>query len=123
MEDFIFRALLAAIGISIIAGSLGCFVIWRRMSYFSESISHSALLGVSLGLISGLDIHIGLIVVGVLFATLIVALQQKDFLSNDAILGIQALPKDTQQNTHQHKNSINPNNILIADRQNITKQQ
>ncbi|SSC07681.1 metal ABC transporter permease [bacterium endosymbiont of Bathymodiolus sp. 5 South] len=88
MEDFIFRALLAAIGISIIAGSLGCFVIWRRMSYFSESISHSALLGVSLGLISGLDIHIGLIVVGVLFATLIVALQQKDFLSNDAILGI-----------------------------------
>jgi zinc transport system permease protein len=40
---------------------------------------------VSLGLISGLDIHIGLIVVGVLFATLIVALQQKDFLSNDAI--------------------------------------
>jgi zinc transport system permease protein len=39
MEDFIFRALLAAIGISIIAGSLGCFVIWRRMSYFSESIS------------------------------------------------------------------------------------
>jgi hypothetical protein len=94
MEDFIFRALLAAIGISIIAGSLGCFVIWRRMSYFSESISHSALLGVSLGLISGLDIHIGLIV-----------------------------PKDTQQNTHQHKNGINPNNILIADRQNITKQQ
>jgi zinc transport system permease protein len=88
MEDFIFRALLAAIGISIIAGSLGCFVIWRRMSYFSESISHSALLGVSLGLVSGLDIHIGLIVVGVLFATLIVALQQKDFLSNDAILGI-----------------------------------
>jgi hypothetical protein len=31
------------------------------MSYFSESISHSALLGVSLGLVRGLDIHIGLI--------------------------------------------------------------
>jgi zinc transport system permease protein len=44
------------------------FVNLAAMSYFSESISHSALLGVSLGLISGLDIHIGLIVVGVLFA-------------------------------------------------------
>jgi zinc transport system permease protein len=88
MEDFIFRALLAAIGISIIAGSLGCFVIWKRMSYFSESISHSALLGVSLGLASGLGIHFGLVLVGAVFALLIVVLQERKFLSNDAILGI-----------------------------------
>jgi len=88
VEDFILRAILAAIGISIIAGSLGCFVIWKRMSYFSESISHSALLGVSLGLVSGLGLHFGLIVVGVIFAILIVVLQQRKFLSNDAILGI-----------------------------------
>lgn len=88
MEDFIIRAALAAIGISIIAGSLGCFVIWKRMSYFSESISHSALLGVSLGLISGLGLHFGLLIVGMIFAILIVILQQRQFLSNDAILGI-----------------------------------
>jgi len=88
MEDFIIRGLVAAIGISIIAGSLGCFVIWKRMSYFSESISHSALLGVSLGIASGIGIHFGLLIVGVLFASLIVILQQRKFLSNDAILGI-----------------------------------
>ena len=88
MEDFILRAILAAIGISIIAGSLGCFVIWKRMSYFSESISHSALLGVSLGIASGLGIHFGLVLVGTLFALLIVVLQERKFLSNDAILGI-----------------------------------
>lgn len=88
MEDFILRAVLAAIGISIIAGSLGCFVIWKRMSYFSESVSHSALLGVSLGLASGLGIHFGLVIVGVIFAILIVILQRRQFLSNDAILGI-----------------------------------
>ncbi|MBA5248643.1 MAG: metal ABC transporter permease [Gammaproteobacteria bacterium] len=88
MEDFIFRAILAAIGISIITGSLGCFVIWKRMSYFSESISHSALLGVSLGLASGLGLHFGLIIIGIVFALLIVILQQRQFLSNDAILGI-----------------------------------
>ncbi len=88
MEDFIFRALLAAIGVSVIAGSLGCFIIWKQMSYFAESISHSALLGIALGLASGLGIHIGLIFIGVLFAALIVFLQQIDFLSNDTILGI-----------------------------------
>ena len=88
MEDFIVRALIAALGISIITGSLGCFVIWKRMSYFSESISHSALLGVSLGLATGLSIHTGLVVIGVIFASLIVVLQQRKILSNDAILGI-----------------------------------
>ncbi len=88
MEDFIIRALIAALGISIITGSLGCFVIWKRMSYFSESIAHSALLGVSLGLATGLGIHIGLVVIGVIFASLIVILQQRNILSNDAILGI-----------------------------------
>lgn len=88
IEDFILRAFLAGIGISIIAGSLGSFVIWRRMSYFSESISHSALLGVALGIASGLNLHFSLVLVGALFASLIVILQAKHFLSNDAILGI-----------------------------------
>ena len=88
MDDFIYRAIVASIGVSIIAGSLGCFVIWKRLSYFSDSISHSALLGVALGLVTGLGINLGLVIVGGLFATLIVVLQQKDFWSNDAVLGI-----------------------------------
>jgi zinc transport system permease protein len=88
MDDFIYRALMASIGVSVIAGSLGCFVIWKRLSYFSDSISHSALLGVALGLATGLGINFGLIIVGGLFATLIVFLQQKEFWSSDAVLGI-----------------------------------
>ena len=88
MEDFIYRALLASFGVSVIAGSLGCFVIWKRLSYFSDSISHSALLGVALGLATGLGINFGLVLVGALFSILIVILQQKDFWSSDAVLGI-----------------------------------
>ena len=88
MDDFIYRALMASIGVSVIAGSLGCFVIWKRLSYFSDSISHSALLGVALGLATGLGINFGLVIVGGLFAILIVILQQKDFWSSDAVLGI-----------------------------------
>ena len=88
MEDFIINAILATIGISIIAGSLGCFIIWRRLAYFSDSISHSALLGISLGIVSGLNIHFGLILVSTLFAFFIVILQKKSVLPSDAILGI-----------------------------------
>ena len=88
MEDFISRALISSLAVAIIAGSLGCFVIWKRLSYFSDSISHSALLGVGLGIISGLGINFGLIIVGIIFAFLVVFLQNRGMLSNDAILGI-----------------------------------
>ena len=48
LDDFFVRALIAGTGIALVAGPLGCFVIWRRLSYFGDTLSHSALLGVTL---------------------------------------------------------------------------
>ncbi len=48
LDDFFTRALVAGIGVALVAGPLGCFIVWRRMAYFGDTISHSALLGVSL---------------------------------------------------------------------------
>ena len=48
LDDFFIRALIAGIGVAIVTGPLGCFVIWRRLSYFGDTLSHSALLGVTL---------------------------------------------------------------------------
>ena len=47
-DDIFMRALVAGIGIAIVTGPLGCLVIWRRLSYFGDTLSHSALLGVTL---------------------------------------------------------------------------
>ena len=47
-DDFFIRALLAGLGIAIVTGPLGCFIIWRRLSYFGDTLAHSALLGVTL---------------------------------------------------------------------------
>ncbi|MEK9574835.1 MAG: metal ABC transporter permease [Gammaproteobacteria bacterium] len=88
MEDLIYRVILAGVGVAIIAGILGCFVIWKRMSYFSESISHSALLGVALGVASGFGLQSGLLITAVIFAVIIAYMQNQDYFSNDAILGI-----------------------------------
>ena len=49
MIDFLLYALLAGLGVALVAGPLGCFVVWRRMAYFGDTLAHSALLGVSLG--------------------------------------------------------------------------
>ena len=49
-DDFIIRAFAAGIGLALITGPLGCFIIWRRLSYFGDTIAHSALLGVVIAL-------------------------------------------------------------------------
>ena len=48
LDDFFIRALIAGIGIAIVTGPIGCFVIWRRLSYFGDTLAHSALLRVTL---------------------------------------------------------------------------
>ena len=48
-DDFFIRALIAGIGISLVTGPIGCFIIWRRLSFFGDTLSHSALLGVTIG--------------------------------------------------------------------------
>ena len=47
-DDFFIRALVAGIGVAIVTGPLGCFVVWRRLSYFGDTLAHSALLGVTM---------------------------------------------------------------------------
>lgn len=90
VDDFILRALAAGIGVALIAGLLGCFVVWRRMAYFGDSLAHSALLGIALGLLYGININLGTVIVCTLFALLLVWLQQRRVLATDTLLGILA---------------------------------
>ena len=56
LDDFFIRALIAGIGVALVAGPLGCLVIWRRLSYFGDTLSHSALLGVAFSFVFDLNI-------------------------------------------------------------------
>ena len=70
------------------AGLLGCFVVWRKMSYFGDSLSHSAMLGIALGVATGISESISIIIICVLFSILLIWIQEKKLLANDTILGI-----------------------------------
>lgn len=89
-EPHILRALAAGVGIACVAGVMGCFVVWRRMAYFGDSLSHSALLGVALGIMIGISVTLGVIAVGLGFALLLVWLQRRRLLATDTLLGILA---------------------------------
>jgi zinc transport system permease protein len=88
MDDFLLRALFAGLGVATLAGPLGSFVVWRRMAYFGDALSHSALLGVALGLLLGLPPNIGVFLVSTALAVLLVLLQQSGRLASDTLLGI-----------------------------------
>ncbi|HVY43671.1 MAG TPA: metal ABC transporter permease [Hyphomicrobiaceae bacterium] len=88
LEPFFLRALLAGIGLGIIAAPLGCLVVWRRMSYFGSTVAHGALLGVALGLLLEIDLTLGVIVVSLAIGALLVVLQRQSMLPVDSLLGI-----------------------------------
>ncbi|MFZ1413863.1 MAG: zinc ABC transporter permease subunit ZnuB [Defluviicoccus sp.] len=87
-EAFFIRAVVAGIGIALVAGPLGCFIVWRRMAYFGDAMAHSALLGVALGFLLDIEPAVGIIAVAVLIALMLVALQRRGSLAVDTLLGI-----------------------------------
>ncbi len=88
MDDFMLRALLAGLGVALIAGPLGSFVVWRRMAYFGDTLAHAALLGVALGFLLEFNTNLSVIVVCLILAVALVALQQQRKLADDTLLGI-----------------------------------
>ena len=87
-EPFFQRALIAGIGIALVAGPVGSFIVWRRMAYFGESLAHAALLGVALGLFFGVDVKLGVIASGLVMAGLLVALRTQRMFATDTVIGI-----------------------------------
>ena len=88
MEDFFWRALVAGLGVALIAGPLGCFVVWRRLAYFGDTLAHAALLGVALGLLLGVNVFFAVFAVAALVALALLGLQGRVAVPSDALLGL-----------------------------------
>jgi zinc transport system permease protein len=88
LDDFLIRALLAGSAVALAAGPLGCLVVWRRMSYFGDTIAHGALPGVALGIALGFNPILGVLGVAVVVAMLVLLFRRGRRLPNDAVLGM-----------------------------------
>ncbi|MDE0309406.1 MAG: metal ABC transporter permease [Acidiferrobacterales bacterium] len=87
-DDFISRALIAGIGFAVIAGPLGCFVVWQRLAYFGDTIAHSALLGIALALALDINFLIGVFAICLLIALIVGRGGEESILSADSTLGV-----------------------------------
>lgn len=86
--DFFLIAVAAAMALAVVCGPLGSLIIWRRMSYFGDTLAHSALLGIALGLLLDTNLQLTVLVSCVGFSFLLLLLQKKPSLPVDTLLGI-----------------------------------
>lgn len=90
LDDFFIRALVAGVGVAIVAGPLGCLIVWRRLAYFGDTLSHAALLGVALAFLFEVNITLAVFVVSAILSLALLLLQRRASLSGDALLGLLA---------------------------------
>lgn len=90
LDDFFWRSLLGGLGVALVAGPLGCFVVWRRMAYFGDTLAHSALLGIALAFALELPLNLGILLICLTLALVLVLLSRSRALATDTLLGILA---------------------------------
>ena len=87
-DDFFTRALIAGAGFALVAGPLGCFVVWQRLAYLGDAMAHSALLGVAIALAFDVNMMAGVFGVCFVIAMMLARTTDRSNLSGDSMLGI-----------------------------------
>lgn len=91
MIEFLWPAILAGLAVAALAGPLGCQLIWRRMAFFGDTLSHGALLGVALGALAGINLTAAVMLAATLIAVGLFLLQRKQRdLGTDTLLSVLA---------------------------------
>lgn len=82
------QAWLVGIGLAVMAGPLGCFLIWRRAAYLGDAMTHVAVLGVAMGVLLQLDVLWGVLGVVLIFSAILMWLSERQQLPGDTWLAI-----------------------------------
>ncbi|WP_413738661.1 zinc ABC transporter permease subunit ZnuB [Sodalis sp. RH21] len=90
MIELLLPGWLAGVLLAMAAGPLGSFVVWRKMSYFGDTLAHASLLGVAFGLLLNINPFYAVISVTLLLALGLVWLERYPQLAIDTVLGIMA---------------------------------
>jgi len=88
MIELLLTPVLAGLGLCLLSGPLGCFIVWRRGAYFGETIAHVSLMGIALAVLTNTDFVVVNLILCVLAAGVLTFLSQKGALSQDTVLGI-----------------------------------
>ncbi len=85
---FVQRALIAGVMSAIIAGTIGAFLVQRRLSLLADSLSHTSFGGIALGLYLGVNPLISALAVSLLGAATLSELRRRTTMSGDAMTAV-----------------------------------
>ena len=85
---FMQRALMGGVLTGLMGGMLGSFTILRQLSFFSEALGESALLGIGIGLLLNLDTSWVMLPFAVIFALCVAYFLEHTHLWSDTLLSI-----------------------------------
>ncbi len=86
--DFMLRALLGGLLVSVICGVVGTWVVIRGMAFLGEAIGHGMLPGVALATVVGAPVLLGGAVSAAAMSALVGVLQRRGHLSYDTSIGL-----------------------------------
>lgn len=86
--ELLLPCLLVGLLMALASGTLGCFVVWRKMAFFSDALAHSAILGTALALIADINILYGILAYGAVVAIIMARYDSALHYSGDTLLAI-----------------------------------
>jgi zinc transport system permease protein len=90
MSSFLINALLAGIGMSLVLGPIGCFVVWRRIAFIGDTLSHASIAGVAIALMVDVLPFWGVFTISLIVGVLLAFLREQRWLPIDTWLAILA---------------------------------
>ena len=87
--NFMKNALLAVLMLTPLLGLTGTMIVNNKLSFFSDALGHSALTGIGIGVLLGVDNYmLSMIGFALLFALCITGIIQSETASSDTIIGV-----------------------------------
>jgi ABC-type Mn2+/Zn2+ transport system permease subunit len=86
--SFFLKSLIISLWLSVVFALLGIFVFIKRMSFFSDGIAHSAILGLALAFLFKFNILLSALLTGIIFAFLIYFLERRTKIHTDTLIGL-----------------------------------
>lgn len=87
--QFMYYALIAILLISPIFGLLGTMIVNNKMAFFSDALGHSALTGIAIGVLFGMENPtVAMVVFGIVFALFLNQIKRRGKSSTDTIISV-----------------------------------
>ena len=87
--EFMRNALVAVLVITPLFALMGTMIVNKKMAYFSDALGHSALTGIAVGIVCGMqDTTISMVIFAIIFALLLNKIGSMNMASTDTIISV-----------------------------------